>query len=428
MMVEIQTELVACSSGASGTQGRSSIDTEIASQSSMQGCLLLKALRNIILDGDEVGSPQSDVSTSIDMPTPRSSGGVLDTIVAHMVLADIFRIAGDATVSPLDALLYSYSSAVQAAEAGALSEADAKQLAAAIQCGRQFIEDYIAFLSAVIATHSGHSYVTGSAVGKSTVRSVMDLLVRLNPTEEDMMVKLHVVCLSCIIIAAAHSSEFLSMFINCGGASWLCTTLEGLLENEDMKNMSSSQSYLDLCVGLLHTIVQHQEYRQQLCDTEAATSIAFLLVNAMTAAASHIEGGKRRELRPSEVPAEDVLVYMLESPGIRKALRDSSEVSRLSAKLSAIEQRPDGHSECEAMKAIVRILNSDNGSPLSRAPNTSVSDLLYASGVKTLLLKILKSLTETSEVEQYSQNNFIYSTDSHVLEKYKHISNIGGAN
>jgi hypothetical protein len=429
MMVEIQTELVSCSSGASGAQGRSSIDTEIASQSSIQGCLLLKALRTIILDGDEVGSPQSDVSTSVEMPTPRSSGGVLDTIVAHMVHADIFRIAGDdVAVSPLEALLFAYSSATQAAEnSAALTAADSQLLAAAIQSGRQLIEDYIAFLSAVIATHSGHIYVTGSAVGKAAIRSVMDLLVRLRPTETDMMVKLHVVCLSCVLIAATHSSEFRLMFISCDGASWLATTLEGLLENEDLKSISSSQSYLDLCVGVLHTIVQDPECRQKLAELEAAVSIAFLLVNAMTTAATHIEDGKRRELRPSEVPPEDVLVYMLESPSVRKALKDSSEVSRLCLKLGAIEQRSEGLPECEAMKAIVRLLNSDSGSSLARAPNTSVSDLIYAGGVKALLLKMLKSLTENSEVENYSQNNLTYSTDSHVLEKYKHVSNIGGA-
>ena len=427
MMVEIQTELVARSSADSGSQSNS-IESELAAQSSIQGCLLLKALRSVILISEEEQSSPivldsligSDVSFSA---SPQSYG---DKIVSAMASGDILSITSVVgSVAPAIPLITSYLSAVKTATfvAEDASLPETTTLLTAIKNSRQFIEEYISLVATMCTTTAGLLYLMQSESGQEIITAIATLLLQLQPTKTDVMVKLHLVCISTIMQVSNNYASVRLVFVNKGGVQWLASTLEGLYNDATVKLMPSAPDYLDLCVGLLSILLQDSDCRNYLLGSEYESellSISLVLITALTSSVSALKEGRNRELRATEINPEDILPHLLDNANILKAIKESSEFNTLKSFIESDELSNNVGTLDSIKRLVTRIdLSMESDFKAKSLENYTILGELYLNGIKNLVAQMLKTLSQNPEVEEYSKNNLVYSTDRHVLEKYK---------
>lgn len=451
MIVEISTEISKhlqedLNAGTSSL----SVDLEMATQSALQGCLLIKALRHLLSFEEQtqkVDPPPSidTVHENSEPPSPRSKGGSIDKIVLSMTQGDLFGVVGaenssaeeagsvaEKSALPFEALLNVCTRAAEhirnlpvveePGEDGAVVDREEKMLNDTMSVSRYFVEDYISMIALVCTSESGTHYVVNSDSGIGLYSRIIQYLLELKPDKKDMMVKLHVVCL-CTILSIGHkSSPCLAVFIRKGGIPWLASTLDRLfgLNEEVAKSLPGHEDYVDLCMGLLHLIVREQSCRQLLFQDSdlmaSLTSISRQLVNVITAQTSKLKDGKKAN-RSSATPPEGVLYYFLENETLRSTLRAGSEVASLKVLVADMSQDETLAVRLETVKSIIK--NIDSTEFDRSVVGASVSDLVYSVGVRNLVGDMLGSLEDSDEVLKYRDENPSYSTNNHILEKYK---------
>lgn len=443
MIVELSTELQKhLHESSQGGTASLSIDLEMATQSALQGCLLMKALRQIASAEDSA----KDLSTATipevqEAPSPRSKGGIVDKMVYNMTQGDLFGVAksGDAdnglvtnTSLPFEALLKAYTAATAYIstlpvveepdeEVLAVSRED-KMLIDTLKVSRFFVEDYISLVAVICTSASGVLYVTDNSNGIGLYSNIIQFLLDLKPKKEDMMVKLHVVCL-CTMISIGHKvPACLEVFIQKGGIQWLAATMDGLfsLDSEVAQNLPEHEDYVDLCMGLLHLIVRNSQCRKLLFitpdDLASTVTIACQLVNCIAADASKALNGHKVN-RSSATPPADILIYLVDSNELRSAVRSSSEVASLRDLFTAYENNEHTAAKLVAVKSVLNIIDATD--PNHNTVVSSVSDLVYSVGVRNLVFDMLDGLKESTEVANYRDENPSYETTNLILEKYK---------
>lgn len=434
---------------AAGTSSLS-VDLEMATQSALQGCLLIKALRNMVsteatksdLSPTGDGMPENEQQ---DAPSPRSKGGAVDRVVSCMTQGDLLGVTSTAetddgdvvnqTALPFESLLSAYSAACcyirdlpvveEPGQEKAVISREDQMLIDTLTVSRYFVEDYISLVAMVCTSVSGVTYITSNSPGVELYSKIIQFLLDLKPSKSDMMVKLHVVCLCSIITIGRKVPECLEHFVHKGGIPWLAATLGGLfgLDDEVAKSLPEHENYVDLCMGLLHLVVRAPSCRQLLfaspeilASTESIA--ALLLVSILLQTNKAIEGKKAS--RPSSTPPQDILFYLLENHGLKSALQGSAEVAKLKILASEIEGNESMAAKLGTIKSLLKTIDSLENSASS--VEASVSDLVYSVGVNNLVYDMLVVLKESDEVLRYREENQSYSTNDHILEKYKQVN------
>ena len=449
MMTELCAELAKhLQEGRIGGTSSMSVDLEMATQSAFQGCLLIKALRHVISSEQKHdASPSSkeaipENGSPVDPPSPRSKGGCVDKVVLSMTQGDLLGVTSsngqeagedgvvvETTALPFDSLLGVYKKSVEYfrnipvvedPEDGQSVSREDQMLTDTLRVSRYFIEDYISLIAHVCTSESGVQYLADNTPGSKLYSSVIELLLELRPDKEDMMVKLHVVCLCTMITIGNKISSCLLTFIEKGGIPWLFSTLDRLtsLNAEVASNLPDHENYSDLCMGLLHLIVREKSCRAQLFESAdmitSATSLAFLLIGQIMVHTEKLKTGKRNT-RSSETPPEDILFCLLEEKEIRNAIRESSELNSLKELVKVIEEEKNCTEKISSIKAVLKTIDSAQNIDVE----PSVSDLVYSTGVRNLVSDMLGSLQDSDDVLKYREENQAYSTNIIVLEKYK---------
>jgi hypothetical protein len=453
-------------SGVSCETQSLSVDMDMATQSALQGCLLIKALRHLI-NAEEHKPPNlehtaASVHETIpengfpteSPPSPRSKGGSVDKIIVAMAQGDLLGVtaraeeggggegegaegaegaiaAGGPTALPFEVLLDAFMQAAQhireiplveePGEAAAGPGREDKMLMDTLAVSRYFVEDYISLVAHVCTSVSGVQYLADSNTGTNLYAKIIKFLLQLKPVQEDMMVKLHVVCLCTMITIGHRDRHCLETFVRAGGPGWMAATLDGLLRlgEEEARTLPGHEDYLDLCMGLLHQVLREAACRRLLFEAPdsraAASAIAFLLVNLIATQTGKLRD-EAKAVRASTTPPAEILFYLLENTDTRNAVRYSAEVTTLKELVAEIEQDEGMEAKLVSVRSVLR--NIDAGD-VSTDASSSVSDLVYSVGVRNLVSDMLCTLPESEEVLKYREENASYSTNNYILEKYK---------